>query len=232
MDTEPDYKITPSSWKQNQHIENRFETIGREGLPEHSTDPNLVSTSRHTSSSVTFVRPAQNLEASMEGDDLTEEPLARSPEANIGAESGASTASGQDQDKPAPPAEPTKASGPRWMVSNAFRASRGKLFWSKGAAGQQNSPKNQDGTSALPHPSAPVVPETGEEAAPTRSLIHSIWSMILWFKGLSDKWFFFVLFITMVLAVGTIGAYLSYLGAVTLFIWCHKWWRGVRQPLS
>lgn len=52
------------------------------------------------------------------------------------------------------------------------------------------------------------------------STIHNIWSMMLWFKGLSQKWewFFFTLFITMVLAVGTIGAYLSYLEAVTTIL--------------
>ena len=44
--------------------------------------------------------------------------------------------------------------------------------------------------------------------------------MILWFKGLNDKWewFFFTLFITMVLVVGTIGAYLSYVDAVTTIL--------------
>lgn len=80
----------------------------------------------------------------------------------------------------------------------------------------------QDGTPATIDPRAPVVPETGEErgeegtAPPTQSLIHNIWSMILWFKGLSHKWegLFFTLFIILVLVVAMIGAYLSYLDAV------------------
>ena len=69
MDIKPDFKITPSSWKQNQLTENIFDLLGREGLPEHSTDPNPLSTSSHISSSVAFVGPAQNREASVEEDD-------------------------------------------------------------------------------------------------------------------------------------------------------------------
>lgn len=70
MDIEPNYKITASSWKQNQLTENIFDTLGREGLPEHPTYRNPVSNSSHISISVAFVGPAQNLEASVEGDDL------------------------------------------------------------------------------------------------------------------------------------------------------------------
>lgn len=72
MDIEPNYKITASSWKQkqNQLTENRFDTLGRDGLPEHPTYRNPVSNSSDISSSVAFVGSAQNLEASMEGDDL------------------------------------------------------------------------------------------------------------------------------------------------------------------
>lgn len=84
----------------------------------------------------------------------------------------------------------------------------------------------QDGTPATPHTSAPAVPKadetTGEEgttaqtAPPTRSLLHNFWSMILWYKGLSHKWewAFLALFIILVLVVGIIGVYLSYLDAV------------------
>lgn len=68
--------------------------------------------------------------------------------------------------------------------------------------------------------------ETGEEAttsqtaASTRPLFHNIWSMILWFKGLKHKWewFFFTLFIMVVLVVGTIGAYLSFIEAVNAIL--------------
>lgn len=70
MDIEPNYKITASSWKRNQPTENRFDTLGREGLPEHPTYRNPVSNSSYISSSVAFVGSAQNLEASVEGDDL------------------------------------------------------------------------------------------------------------------------------------------------------------------
>lgn len=55
----------------------------------------------------------------------------------------------------------------------------------------------QDGTPATPHTSAPVAPKaseaTGEEgttaqtAAPTRSLVHNFWSMILRYQGMSHK---------------------------------------------
>lgn len=57
---------------------------------------------------------------------------------------------------------------------------------------------------------------TSQTAASTRPLFHNIWSMILWFKRLKHKWewFFFTLFIILVLGVGTIGAYLSYIEAV------------------
>lgn len=74
----------------------------------------------------------------------------------------------------AAPSIPIEESGPQ----------DGTEVGSKGAAGacsQQNSPKNEDGTPASPHPSAPVVPGTGEAtgeeattAAPTRFLIHNI----------------------------------------------------------
>ena len=70
MDTEPDYKITPSSWKQNQLTENTLETLGRGGHPEHSTDPNPVSAPRHINSSVTFIETAQKLEVPAKGDYL------------------------------------------------------------------------------------------------------------------------------------------------------------------
>lgn len=77
MDIEPDYKITPSSWKQNQLTENRFDTLGHEGLPEHTTYRNPVSNSSHISSSVAFVGSAQNLEAPVEGDDLVRVEIER-----------------------------------------------------------------------------------------------------------------------------------------------------------
>ena len=70
MDLEPDYKITPPSWKHNQITENRLDTLGPGRLPEHSTDPNPVSTSSHISSSLTFLGQAQSLEASAERADL------------------------------------------------------------------------------------------------------------------------------------------------------------------
>ena len=70
MDLEPDYKITPPSWKHNQVPENKYDTLEPGRLPEHSTDPNPVLTSSHISSSVAFLGPAQNLEASAEGADL------------------------------------------------------------------------------------------------------------------------------------------------------------------
>lgn len=71
----PGFPQTPLSasgheWKQNQLTENKFDTLGREGLPEHPTYRNPVSNSSHISSSVAFVGSAQNLEASVEGDDL------------------------------------------------------------------------------------------------------------------------------------------------------------------
>lgn len=87
-------------------------------------------------------------------------------------------------------------------------------------------PGPQDGTPATPHTSAPAAPKageaTGEEgttaqtAAPARSLVHNFWSMVLWYQGLSHKWewFFLALFIILVLVLGAIGAYLSYLDAV------------------
>lgn len=74
----------------------------------------------------------------------------------------------------AAPSIPIEESGPQ----------DGTEVGSKGAAGacsQQNSPKHEDGTPASPHPSASVVPGTGEAtgeeattAAPTRFLIHNI----------------------------------------------------------
>lgn len=74
----------------------------------------------------------------------------------------------------ATPSIPIEESGPQ----------DGTEVGSKGAAGacsQQNSPKHEDGTPESPHPSASVVPGTGEAtgeeattAAPTRFLIHNI----------------------------------------------------------
>lgn len=87
-----------------------------------------------------------------------------------------------------------------------------------------------DGMPGGPNTGDAVVPNAGElvgeegttakTTAPTRSLIHNIWAMILWYKGLSHKWewFFFTLFILLVLVVGMIGAYVSYLDAVTTIL--------------
>lgn len=79
--------------------------------------------------------------------DCTDELVAESLEANPKAQSGASTASSHDQDKFIPQEESAKASGTRWKFSDVLRGTWGKVFGSKGAAG--------DGT-ASPHPSAPV----------------------------------------------------------------------------
>lgn len=91
----------------------------------------------------------------------------------------------------------------------------------------------QDSTpAATPHISAPDVPKADDEATgegntisqtapPTRSLFHNIWSMILWLKGLGYikwEWVFLALSIILVFVVGIIGAYLSYLDAVTTIL--------------
>lgn len=91
--------------------------------------------------------------------DCTDELVAESLEADPKAQSGASTASSHDQDKFTPRAESAKASGASWGFSNVLRGKWGQVFGSKGAAGacnQQMSPKQQDGTLASPHPSAPA----------------------------------------------------------------------------
>lgn len=74
----------------------------------------------------------------------------------------------------AAPSIPIEESGPQDGTEVGSKAAAG-------ACSQQNSPKHQDGTPASPHPSAPVVPGTGEAtgeeattAAPTRPLIHNI----------------------------------------------------------
>lgn len=70
MDTEPDYKVTPSSWKKIQLTENTLEALGHGGGQEHSTDPNPLSSPRHINSSVTFIEPTQNLEVPGKEDHL------------------------------------------------------------------------------------------------------------------------------------------------------------------
>lgn len=70
MDLAPDYKTTPPSWKHNQLTQNRFDSLGRGGLPENPTNPNLVSVPGQISSSVAFMEHPQPLKASAQGADL------------------------------------------------------------------------------------------------------------------------------------------------------------------
>ena len=162
MDLAPDYKTTPPSWKHNQLTQNRFDSLGRGGLPDDPTNPNLVSVPSHISSSVTFMGYPQPRKASAQGADLNKSfdqaqtgNISKEPATENGTplcDSIASTVSGSKFIRQLAEIGPQPAPYQEMVPKVNAREKRGTIAASANLLGKLPIPVTSTEQTVVPHP--------------------------------------------------------------------------------